>query len=454
VNPDTDTKLNTTTSNTSVKLNNKVATVTNKVEDAQATTSSSGSFSIEASGNLTMTVSGTKITLSVPDGAKYDLAAAASSTSNAAAITLTNQSDSSDVDTVTIKGNDFVSIKQSSNQITVEGVNPYVSSIDVSTLNSSSTSHTNKKTTGFEIAVTDGAGSNYAELDPGITYGKTATTAKFTDGTATLNVYTQTETDTAISTAVDAAKKSFNAMEYKGTVASATALAALTSQQIGYTYKASAGFTLPADSSSTGAAVTVKSGDLLIAQGTESNGVITTATLKWDVVPSGDEQTITFSSSTDNTNGIASVSDGSDTAGYKVAAGDKMGVKYSASKGIVTATVSHSPITAPATTGSTADVTQSTAGSAEFSAITGITEDGYGHVTGVTVHKLKVVDTHNALSSVASTVAASSNTATVTTKVNATDQSVSGSMSVTSDNLTVTAPSTTSMKINLEWGSF
>jgi hypothetical protein len=99
-------------------------------------------------------------------------------------------------------------------------------------------------------------------------------------------------------------------------------------------------------------------------------------------------------------------------------------------------------------------VTQSTAGSAEFSAITGITEDGYGHVTGVTVHKLKVVDTHNALSSVASTVAASSNTATVTTKVNATDQSVSGSMSVTSDNLTVTAPSTTSMKINLEWGSF
>jgi hypothetical protein len=87
VNPDT--ALSASTSNTSVKLSDKTATVSNSVTDT-AGNSSSGSFKITASGNLTMTVSGTEITLSVPDGAKYDLAAAASSTTNAADITLTN----------------------------------------------------------------------------------------------------------------------------------------------------------------------------------------------------------------------------------------------------------------------------------------------------------------------------------------------------------------------------
>jgi hypothetical protein len=252
-------------------------------------------------------------------------------------------------------------------------------------------------------------------------------------------------------------------MEYKGTVSSASDLTSKTDQHIGYTYKASGDFTVAAANSSTGAAVSVKTGDLLIAQGTESNGVITSATLKWDVIPSGDEQTITFSTS--SSTGVASVSDGNDTAGYKVAAGDKVGVAYGLENGIVTATVSHSKITAPTTKGSTADVTQVASNSATFTAITALTEDGYGHVTGITTKKFTVVDTHNSLGNVDTTVSTTtSDTADIAIKVNSSDgDGGEGNMKITSSTLTLSSSNVAStssagaigtVSINLEWGTF
>ena len=75
-----------------------------------------------------------------------------------------------------------------------------------------------------------------------------------------------------------------DAMIYRGTVANegelATKSEALGGAHIGDTYKATAEFTMTNNTK-------VNIGDLLIASGTEENGVITTATLTWDHVPSG-----------------------------------------------------------------------------------------------------------------------------------------------------------------------
>lgn len=75
-----------------------------------------------------------------------------------------------------------------------------------------------------------------------------------------------------------------DAMIYRGTVANESELAtkseALGGAGIGDTYKATAEFTM-----TNGTKVNI--GDLLIASGTEENGVITSATLAWDHVPSG-----------------------------------------------------------------------------------------------------------------------------------------------------------------------
>ena len=75
-----------------------------------------------------------------------------------------------------------------------------------------------------------------------------------------------------------------DAMIYRGTVANEDELAtkseALGGAHIGDTYKATAEFTMANNTK-------VNIGDLLIASGTEENGVITAATLAWDHVPSG-----------------------------------------------------------------------------------------------------------------------------------------------------------------------
>lgn len=91
--------------------------------------------------------------------------------------------------------------------------------------------------------------------------------------------------DTRLTTALQTA----DALKYIGTVSAFSGLPAVSSNpapQNGWTYKATAKFSLTAAQSATNKAVTVYIGDLLIATGTETNGVIT-SDLKWDHIPSG-----------------------------------------------------------------------------------------------------------------------------------------------------------------------
>ena len=145
----------------------------------------------------------------------------------------------------------------------------------------------------FAIEVEDGDTSGvryamlsdtYSYLDPAISYGHTsAVYAKFRGGIAELDVYTTSETDAKISSEIVDHLKGVNALHYKGTVATVSELTAKDdgTAQIGDVWKASADFTYNGES--------IKAGDLFIAQGTETNGVIPANGVTWAIVPSGDE---------------------------------------------------------------------------------------------------------------------------------------------------------------------
>ncbi len=156
-----------------------------------------------------------------------------------------------------------------------------------------------EQVTGFKVAVSvkNGATSevrqaalsgNQSVIDPIISYGKnTVKTSKFFNQTAVLDVYTVAETNEQIATSIDAAIKTADALEYKGTVADSSALAALearTDIKNGYVYKAASSFGYNNDS------LTIKTGDLIIATGTEgSNGFIPVGNITWEIIPSGNE---------------------------------------------------------------------------------------------------------------------------------------------------------------------
>lgn len=96
-------------------------------------------------------------------------------------------------------------------------------------------------------------------------------------------VYNQGSFDFYTKSEIDGKIHAVNAMVYKGTVSKASDLPTVTSNpkpQVGWTYKVAVAGTYGGHECDIG--------DLLIAKGTETNGVITTD-LTWDYVPSGDD---------------------------------------------------------------------------------------------------------------------------------------------------------------------
>ena len=150
--------------------------------------------------------------------------------------------------------------------------------------------------TGFEFLVTDSKGdsTDAAKIDPEIVYGGTQnaqSTVKFSNGTATLDVYSTTE--------VDDKMKALNAMTYRGTVGTGGTFATkfgktandkypyngttqITNISVGDTFLACSEIG-PNDSFN---GSTIPSQALIIARGTEDKqtGYITASTLTYDVV--------------------------------------------------------------------------------------------------------------------------------------------------------------------------
>lgn len=286
-------------------------------------------------------------------------------------------------------------------------------------------------------------------VTPKIKLGDNATEYKFTSGTATLPVYTKTETDQKITDALAAA----DALTYKGTVSSTDASSKIVkTANVGEVYKASANISVTVD----GKTITAKTGDLLISEGTD--GAVT-----WVVVPSGDDQTISGENDTEK----VLVKDQSGLiAGVAVASGTHVEVVGTTSGKTTTFTVNQkADYTAQDVAGSAADVTLAAATktptSAEFTAVTEIETDAYGNVVNgsIKTKKLTVRDTHANISKVDTgvTVAASKDKATITTGVTDTDTvSKTDTFALSSTSLEITSVGTESKEaaINLVWGTF
>lgn len=446
INADTDTKVSGVTATTAV--NSGIATVTTTVESTTKAGVSdggkAGSFKIKGAGDNTITreADGTIVITGKNDNATYTLG-----TAEGGKIALNGTGTGATNTEITVKGaGDIAITSDAAGNLTVDGTT-LKNAISTATQNVTITSVKNEFAADgkFTTEVATAAGSKKAPaVTPIIKLGTNATEYKFESGTATLPVYTKTEVDGKI----DEYFKAADAMVYKGTVSGTVALPTANVQR-GWTYKVAAAGTY--------AGTVCKVGDLIIAKADADTATDAT----WDVVPSGDEQVITGAVS--NT-GIT-ISDGAGVlAGITLANGDCTTVAGTTSGKVTTIKVNHNQVTGTLAAGSTVDVTQAAKGTADFSAITGITRDAYGHVTGTTVKKLHVVDTdtHNDVTSVKVATTHTSSGATLSTTVFTQDTTagVTANLAITSDNLTITngtangATEATGLKINLEWGTF
>lgn len=447
INADTDTKVSEVTTTTAVS--GDIATVTTTVKSTTKAGVSDGgkqdSFHIKGAGDNTITreADGTIVITGKNDNATYTLG-----TAEGGKIALKGAGTGATNTEITVKGAGDIKItSDAAGNLTVDGTT-LKDAIAGATQNVTITSVKNEFAADgkFTTEVATAAGSTKAPaVTPIIKLGTNATEYKFESGTATLPVYTKTEVDTKIDTYFKAA----DAMVYKGTVSTAADLPT-DSVQCGWTYKVAAAGTY--------AGTKCKVGDLIIAKADATPP--TNAT--WDVVPSGDEQVITG----EVANTGITISDGAGVlTGITLANGDCTTVAGTVSGKITTIKVNHAPVTeGTLAAGSTVDVTQAAKGTADFSAITGITRDAYGHVTGTTVKKLHVVDTdtHNDVTAVKVETTHTESGATLSTTVFTQDKTdgVTANLAITSDNLTITngtangATAAAGLKINLEWGTF
>lgn len=448
INADTDTRVSEVTTATDV-ASDGIATVTTTVKSATKTGADagakSGAFKIKGAGDNTITceADGTIVITGKNDNATYTLG-----TAEGGKIALKGAGTGATDTEITVKGaGDIAITSDAAGNLTVDGT-ILKNAIDEATQNVTITSVKNEFAADgkFTTEVATAAGAKTAPaVTPIIKLGTNDTEYKFESGTATLPVYTKTEVDTKIDTYFKAA----DAMVYKGTVSKAADLPTANVQR-GWTYKVAA--------KGTYAGTACKVGDLIIAK--VDADTPTDAT--WDVVPSGDDQVITGAV----TNTGITISDNAGVlAGITLANGDCTTVAGTTSGKVTTIKVNHNKVTeGTLAAGSTVDVTQAAKGTADFSAITGITRDVYGHVTGTTVKTLHVVDTdtHNEVTAVKVAATHTKSGATLSTTVFTKDKTdgVKADLAITSDNLTITngtangATEATGLKINLEWGTF
>ena len=473
LNPDTNDTLNAsvTALSSATESANNTASINLSVSDT-ANNSVTGKVNITGGTNVAVTQSNNTITISsgVSDNTQYEIGTAASTLtlgSGETAAQIALDADNSGTDShIDIKSaNGLLEVSQANDVITLEASDQGIS--DVSTAFDSSGVLT--------TTVSDNnGGTDSSTVTPTIVYGKTGTkpSVTFVNGTATLDVYTTTEIDNKLTNTIAVA----DAMSFQGVLDSSDSQAvadALTGDaNWGYTYKA--GSSLSA-STYTYLLSDANTGDLIIAVPASSSSVEGASnSTRWEVIPSGDDQTISFAAN--STTGQVSVSDQVDGASIKVDAGTHMAVSHAVASGTknLTTTVSQSAdyaaqaytiqtnptITPNITPTAATNMTGAGANGAStytITAVTGLATDAYGNVidNSVEVTTYQVTDTHNAIQSFSAVPTVTSNTATITTSITDSDGNSipSATYSISSDTLTLTASSGT-LNVDLDWGSF
>lgn len=224
----------------------------------------------------------------------------------------------------------------------------------------------------------------------------------FYNGVLQLPVYTTAQTDQLIERQL----RDVNAMTFKGTVGTAatgvtptvTALpVAGGTVSIGDTYKVVTQKTYFTTSSTTTGQQAARIGDMFIAtstDGTEVNGFIEASKIKWEYIPSGDDES--FSYRLDATNTVVKLLDKNNMqTGPSITIGNGLTGSISANTSSGTLTITHSTITT--TTSADTDIavgtSQNTSSTGSITAITGLTISN-GHITGYKTGKFTVTDTN------------------------------------------------------------
>lgn len=434
INSNTDTTID--EHSVSVSAENNVGTITDKINLSNKK-DKNASYTITGTNGITITGTGTALTLS---GDTYTLSGTVDN--NAATLKLDSTNTDND-SSVVISGTSNVTVTQdaSTKKITVDAVDTTVKTVAGASV---------KDGNGFSISVTDTKNATKSgTIDPQVKVGKTKTsTVHFVNGVATLDVYSASD--------IDDKMKALNAMTYKGTLGTDGTISALptTNVSIGDSYLVSTRQTINGSN--------VYPGSLIIARGTEdpATGYIT-GNIIWDVVQSTQDSDTTYQF--ENVEGGIQMRSSTKTlVGSMKIAGDGNYITAS-SKSASNAdqdqviTLSHKTITQ--TDSTEAALTQKKVGNTDITTVVGVSRDTAGHVTGIKTKKITLVDTNSAVSAVSYDTSVANNVGTVTGSVTTknaanADTTKTGTFTLASDTMAVTANGVNGLKVDLTWGSF
>lgn len=379
-------------------------------------------------------------------------------------------------ESVTLKSSGGLKITQSGKEITFDGTD-LVNDINGTDLKDTGTFQ--EDASGFTLILEKQTGAQItAKFTPEITVGKDASekkTVDFKNGVATLDVYTAAEVDKIINDT----KLDLNALVYRGTVGTTGATVKELPQsnvQIGDVYMSDG--TASVKLTATGTAVKYDAGTLFIATGTETNGVIAANAVTWTRVDNynsntivevglGEANKISFTNKTGQVEEFL--------GSYKViGAGDNNTndiIKTTQTLAGTdnkekTITISHA--TSGFTSTTTATAADGTSDDVLFAgvALGTLTADKYGHVKtvaekAITVPTEKFDKPADGTTTSTVTVTESSGVYTATTSDTLTlvvgnreIDSITMKNQVKSGSLKIEGNSTSTMEINLVWGTF
>lgn len=469
---------------TTVGDNKSAAIITSQIVQSPGAPDREANFSVVSGSNVTITVSGSAITFAATD-TTYTMSNQTNTTTHQAELTLTPNSGNAQAVALTSSDSSISINAGAAGTIDFTGIN------DIAATAIAATETTNG---GWAINLkkgndTFGIGASIAPI---IAYGSgstiaTKSKAKFSDGTASLDVYTRTEADTAISNAIQNALTDYDAMKFMGTVSGDSSNTdyfntVLTNNGLhnGDVYKVSTTATYTGSFTSRlepAGYTSWRTGDMIIVGGRELNGVIptdSTSDLTFYVIPAGNEAGFVgfiaaTATGTHAANSIElwenAVDSGAEVIGFNLASGtdNKVIIATTASgNNHATMTLSHNTVNRNNTAASELDNSNANT-SLEFYAPVvdrtngfGITTDSTGHVTGVTMAKVTV--THNKLSTIRSVFGAVTNESSATlTQTFADDINTQKSTTVqlqsSTINFTATGTNNT-VTMNIQWGTF
>ena len=291
------------------------------------------------------------------------------------------------------------------------------------------------------MIVTDSDGESVQATSGAIKY--TVGTQEYVPG-QTLPVYTKDEIETKL--------KGLNGMTYKGTT-TAIPTGSIASGDT-YMVTGDSSITIPAASSYDNAEFVAKKGDLIIATGTETNGVL--SAVKWSYVPSGDDAqmdtTYTWTA-TAGTNKIVVTNDDSSDAvgGIELKAGTAMAVASTAPNGnSLSTTISHADVSNKQTTGEAVSETL------KFNAVTGVAVNAQGHVTEVITKEINIVDSTYEIknpTATTATVPGKASAVKLTTALDSNNEASQSALTITSNTVALTA-GTNAYNVDIVWGEF